>query len=111
MTRKSTESPSPPRPRCQTPFSKPILPGHRTPPPHGGVTSRGYCMTTGVAAPDTDDATQLEQFGYKQELKRALNLFDNFAVAFCYISPVFRFYSLFVLGMSPGVLRYLWLLH
>ena len=67
-------------------------------------------MTTGVAAPDTDDATQLEQFGYKQELKRALNLFENFAVAFCYISPVVGIYSLFVLGVGTGGPRYLWLM-
>src|SRR5205807_8255376 len=56
------------------------------------------------------DATQLEQFGYKQELKRALNLFENFAVAFCYISPVVGIYSLFVLGVGTGGPRYLWLM-
>ena len=49
-------------------------------------------MTGGpvVAAPEQGDAdaAQLARFGYGQELKRVLNLFENFAVAFCYISPV-----------------------
>jgi amino acid transporter len=56
------------------------------------------------------DAERLAQFGYKQELRRALNLFENFAVAFCYISPVVGIYSLFVLGIGTGGPRYLWLM-
>jgi amino acid transporter len=56
------------------------------------------------------DAQRLEQLGYKQELKRALNLFGNFAVAFCYISPVVGIYSLFTLGLGAGGPRYLFLL-
>jgi amino acid transporter len=59
---------------------------------------------------DRADAQRLEQLGYKQELKRALNLFENFAIAFCYISPVVGIYSLFVLGLGAGGPRYLWLL-
>ena len=57
-----------------------------------------------------EDAARLAQFGYKQELRRALNLFENFAVAFCYISPVVGIYSLFVLGIGTGGPRYLWLM-
>ncbi|MGA8016534.1 MAG: amino acid permease [Candidatus Dormiibacterota bacterium] len=56
------------------------------------------------------DAAQLASFGYRQELRRALNLFENFAVAFCYISPVVGIYSLFVLGVGTAGPRYLWLL-
>src|ERR1700694_2258457 len=56
------------------------------------------------------DVARLAQFGYKQELRRALNLFENFAVAFCYISPVVGIYSLFVLGIGTGGPRYLWLM-
>jgi amino acid transporter len=65
-----------------------------------------------VAAPEQGDAdaAQLARFGYGQELKRVLNLFENFAVAFCYISPVVGIYSLFVLGVGAGGPRYLWLL-
>ena len=33
-------------------------------------------------------------------MRRVLNLFENFAVAFCYISPVVGIYSLFVLGIG-----------
>jgi len=56
------------------------------------------------------DAARLAQFGYRQELRRALNLFENFAVAFCYISPVVGIYSLFVLGLGTAGPRYLWLM-
>ena len=56
------------------------------------------------------DAAQLARFGYGQELRRVLNLFENFAVAFCYISPVVGIYSLFVLGVGTAGPRYLWLL-
>jgi amino acid transporter len=58
----------------------------------------------------TGDDARLAELGYKQELRRALNLFENFSVAFCYISPVVGIYSLFVLGLGTGGPRYLWLL-
>ncbi|MGH7904286.1 MAG: APC family permease [Candidatus Dormibacteraceae bacterium] len=67
-----------------------------TAPPPGGATDA--------------DAARLGQFGYKQELRRALNLFENFAVAFCYLSPMVGIYSLFVLGVGSGGPRYLWLM-
>ncbi|MFZ0129094.1 MAG: amino acid permease [Candidatus Dormiibacterota bacterium] len=65
-----------------------------------------------VSTPDAADvdAAQLATFGYRQELRRVLNLFENFAVAFCYISPVVGIYSLFVLGVGAGGPRYIWLL-
>ncbi len=70
-------------------------------------------MTTGGLPTEpgaTADADRLAQFGYRQELRRALNLFENFAIAFCYISPVVGIYSLFVLGLGSGGPRYLWLM-
>ena len=71
-------------------------------------------MTAGspptTTAPDGADADRLAQFGYKQELRRALNLFENFAIAFCYMSPVVGIYSLFVLGVGSAGPRYLWLM-
>ncbi len=71
-------------------------------------------MSIGVqpAATNTDagDAGRMAQFGYTQELKRGLNLFENFAIAFCYISPVVGIYSLFALGLGAGGPRYLWTL-
>lgn len=65
-----------------------------------------------VAAPEQGDAdaAQLARFGYRPELKRVLNLFENFSVAFCYISPVVGIYSLFAFGLGAGGPRYLWLL-
>jgi amino acid transporter len=67
---------------------------------------------TVVSTPESGDAdaAQLARFGYGQELRRVLNLFENFAVAFCYISPVVGIYSLFVLGVGTAGPRYIWLL-
>ena len=40
-----------------------------------------------------------------------LSLFDNFSIAFSYLSPTVGVYSLFVLGVGAGGPRYLWLMH
>ena len=55
-----------------------------------------------------DDERILHAFGYKQELKRTLNLFSNFAVAFTYLSPVVGFYSLFAFGLGSGGPAFIW---
>ncbi|MGB9113250.1 MAG: amino acid permease [Acidimicrobiales bacterium] len=72
--------------------------------------------TTDTAQP-TDARTQvdaddrrLEQLGYKPELNRVLSLFQNFGVAFCYLSPVVGIFSLFVIGIGTAGPRYLWLM-
>ena len=57
-----------------------------------------------------DDAAHLERLGYHQELRRVLGLFDNFSVAFSYLSPMVGVYSLFVLGVGTAGPRYLWLM-
>ena len=56
------------------------------------------------------DASDLERFGYKQELKRDLGTFSSFAVAFSYISPSTGIFTLFFLGMSAlgGFLFWTW---
>ncbi|HLI25166.1 MAG TPA: APC family permease [Acidimicrobiales bacterium] len=56
------------------------------------------------------DSERLDHLGYRQELTRVLNLFQNFAVAFCYLSPLVGIYSLFALGAGAGGPRYLWLM-
>lgn len=61
------------------------------------------------AAADADSA-RLARFGYRQELNRVLTLFENFSVAFCYLSPMVGIYSLFVLGVGSAGPRYLWLM-
>jgi amino acid transporter len=54
----------------------------------------------------TDD--RLGALGYPQELARVLSLFDNFAVAFSYLSPMVGIYSLYTLGLGSGGPRYIW---
>ncbi len=62
-----------------------------------------------VASSDAEDAAHLRRLGYTQELSRVLGLFDNFSVAFSYLSPMVGVYSLFVLGAGAGGPRYIWL--
>lgn len=46
------------------------------------------------------DVRDLAQFGYKQELRRALGFYSSWAVAFSYISPSTGIFTLFFLGIS-----------
>jgi amino acid transporter len=69
-------------------------------------SSKGPAVVTEA---DEDSAT-LAKFGYRQELNRALSLFENFSVAFCYLSPMVGIYSLFVLGVGSAGPRYIWLM-
>jgi amino acid transporter len=69
----------------------------------------GASAASGQDHADADER-QLEGLGYKQELSRVLGLFSNFAVAFCYLSPMVGIYSLFVLGAGSAGPRYLWLM-
>ena len=63
----------------------------------------------GSARVSADDQ-QLERLGYKPDLNRVLSLFQNFGVAFCYLSPMVGIFSLFVLGIGSAGPRYLWLM-
>jgi amino acid transporter len=56
----------------------------------------------------TRDHDRLSALGYRPELSRVLSLFDNFAVAFSYLSPVVGIYSIFVIGAGAGGPRYIW---
>ena len=51
---------------------------------------------------------RLAALGYKQELSRVLSFFDNFSVAFSYLSPMVGIYSLYVIGLAAGGPRYIW---
>ncbi len=55
-----------------------------------------------------NDGGRLAALGYRQELSRVLSLFDNFAVAFSYLSPMVGVYSLYALGLGTGGPRYIW---
>jgi amino acid transporter len=63
-----------------------------------------------VPASDVGGAedARLRALGYRQDLSRVLSLFDNFSVAFSYLSPVVGIYSLYTLGLATGGPRYLW---
>jgi urea carboxylase system permease len=54
------------------------------------------------------DARDLERFGYKQELRRALGVYSSFAVAFSYISPSTGIFTLFALGLGIGGAFFFW---
>ena len=62
-----------------------------------------------VAARGGDDDARLTALGYQQELSRVLSRFDNFSVAFTYLSPMVGIFSLFVLGLGAGGPAYIWL--
>ncbi|WP_308466226.1 APC family permease [Rathayibacter soli] len=59
---------------------------------------------------DKEDAARLKRLGYPQELRRVLGFFDNFSVAFSYLSPMVGVYSLFVLGVGAAGPAYIWLM-
>jgi amino acid transporter len=56
------------------------------------------------------DAARLAELGYRQELDRVMTLFENFSVAFCYLSPVVGVYSLYSLSVGTAGPAYLWLI-
>src|SRR5215470_15300364 len=71
-------------------------------------------VMTDIAAPEipdrpTDEDARLESLGYQPQLNRVLGFFENFAVAFTYLSPMVGIYSLFILGVALAGPAYLWL--
>ncbi len=77
----------------------------------GARTAAGAAAAVGWETPlAMNDAARdrLAALGYRQELARVLSLFDNFSVAFSYLSPVVGIYSLYTLGLGTGGPRYLW---
>lgn len=48
------------------------------------------------------DATQLAALGYTARFDRKMNLWENFALGFTYLSPVVGVYSVFNLGLATG---------
>lgn len=57
---------------------------------------------------ESSEDERLSALGYRQELSRVLSLFDNFSVAFSYLSPMVGIYSLYVIGIGMGGPRYIW---
>jgi amino acid transporter len=65
-------------------------------------------LDLGEALEPVSDGDRLAALGYRQELSRVLSLFDNFSVAFSYLSPMVGIYSLYTLGLGTGGPRYIW---
>src|SRR5579884_1981610 len=74
------------------------------------VRSSGLCFADVHGAQIMNEADRLTALGYRQELSRVLSLFDNFSVAFSYLSPMVGIYSLYTLGLGTGGPRYIWTL-
>jgi amino acid transporter len=66
--------------------------------------------STALQPGEDHESSRLAALGYHQELSRVLSRFDNFSVAFTYLSPMVGIYSLFVFGAGAGGPRYLWLM-
>jgi len=58
----------------------------------------------------SDDEKVLEGFGYKQELKRSLSFWTNFAVGFAFISPVVGLYAIISLATFAAGPAWVWAL-
>jgi amino acid transporter len=54
------------------------------------------------------DEAQLASFGYKQQLTRALGLWENFSLGFTYLSPVVGVYTLFAFGLATAGPAFIW---
>jgi amino acid transporter len=59
---------------------------------------------------DLSDEKVLEGFGYKQELKRSLSFWTNFAVGFAFISPVVGLYAIISLATFAAGPAWVWAL-
>jgi amino acid transporter len=58
----------------------------------------------------TSDEAVLESFGYKQELRRSLSFWTNFAVGFAFISPVVGLYAIIALATFAAGPAWVWAL-
>src|SRR4051812_45468512 len=67
-------------------------------------------MSTTTPRDATSDEAVLESFGYKQELRRSLSFWTNFAVGFAYISPVVGLYAIIALGLFAAGPAWVWAL-
>ena len=68
----------------------------------------GNMTNSEVSDASHGEDARMVALGYKEELKRVLSFFDNFSVAFSYLSPMVGIYSLYTLGLGTGGPRYIW---
>lgn len=72
----------------------------------GGIMANSEVSDVGDVSHGED--ARMVALGYREELKRVLSFFDNFSVAFSYLSPMVGIYSLYALGLGTGGPRYIW---
>jgi amino acid transporter len=63
-----------------------------------------------MSTANLSDEAVLESFGYKQELKRSLSFWTNFAVGFAFISPVVGLYAIIALATFAAGPAWVWAL-
>jgi amino acid transporter len=63
-----------------------------------------------MSTAQASDESVLESFGYKQELKRSLSFWTNFAVGFAFISPVVGLYAIIALATFAAGPAWVWAL-
>jgi hypothetical protein len=57
------------------------------------------------------DSSDVERFGYRQELERSLGAFSAFAAGFSYISILTGIFQMFYLGYGAGGPAFFWRFH
>jgi amino acid transporter len=63
--------------------------------------------TMSDTAPTSDD-DQLRRLGYRPIFERSMNLWENFALGFTYLSPVVGVYTLFSISLAAGGAPFFW---
>lgn len=91
-------------------FKHPVITVYPPYPPSHPLEMRMNAPPQRADVSADEDSADLERLGYAQELKRVLGLFDNFSIAFSYLSPMVGVYSLFVLGAGSAGPAYIWLM-
>ncbi len=64
--------------------------------------------STSVGDRQRTDAEQLAHLGYRQELRRTMSTFSNFAATFSYISVTTGIFALFAFGLGTGGPAFIW---
>ncbi len=67
-------------------------------------------MRSGAPPPADPDAARLQELGYRQELARGLNVFDNAAMGVAAISPVVGLYAVVLVGTVVAGPAWVWVL-
>jgi amino acid transporter len=72
------------------------------------ASPQGQSVAPALEEQQRKDAEQLARLGYRQELRRTMSMFSNFAVAFSYISVTTGIFALFAFGLGTGGPAFVW---